>query len=100
MWFAAGQLHTPIACPRTANRCLCPRLSPLRVPPFYYVETPVAQVTDRRHPGGEVASQGLNDHGVDLFRRVLREPLQRHHTAVVNEVDKRVDRPGSTVASP
>ena len=82
----------PIPCPRTANRSLCPRLSPLRVTPFYYVETPVAQVTDRRHPGG-VASQGLNDHGVDLFRRVLREPLQRHHTAVANEVDKRVDQP-------
>ncbi len=66
---------------------------PLRVSPFHHIEVPVAEVTDRRHTSGELPSQGLDDHGVDFFWRVLREPLQRHHTAVADEVDMRVDQP-------
>ena len=66
---------------------------PLRVSPFHHVEVPVAKVTDRRHTSGELPSQRLDDHGVDLFRRIFRDPLQRHHAAVADEVDMRVDQP-------
>ena len=67
---------------------------PLRVAPFHHTEVPVAEVTDGRHTGGELASQRLADHLVDLFRRVPGDALQRHHAAVADEVDMRVDQPG------
>jgi hypothetical protein len=66
---------------------------PLRVSPFDDIEVPIAEVTDRRHTSGELASQRLADHGVDLFRRVPGSPVQRHHVAVADEVDMRVDQP-------
>jgi hypothetical protein len=66
---------------------------PLRVPPFYYGETPVAEVTDRRHASDKVASQGLDDHIVDFFPRVPGDALQRHHTAVTDKVDMGIDQP-------
>jgi hypothetical protein len=55
---------------------------------------PVAKVTDRRHTGGELAAQRLADHLLDFFRRIPHETLQRHHPAVSDEVDMRVDQPG------
>jgi hypothetical protein len=66
---------------------------PLRISPLHHIEVPVAEVTDRRHASGELATQRLDDHGVDFFRRIFREPLQRHDTAVADEVDMCVDQP-------
>jgi hypothetical protein len=64
---------------------------PLCVSPFHHLEVPVAEVTDRCHTSGELPAQCLDNHGVDFFRRVLREPLQRHHTAVADQVNMGVD---------
>jgi hypothetical protein len=66
---------------------------PLRVPPFDDIEVPIAEVTDRCHTSGELASQRLADHGVDFFRGVPGSTVQRHHVAVADEVDMRVDQP-------
>jgi len=65
----------------------------LRVAPFHHVEVPVAKVTHCRHASGELPSQRFADHGVDLFPRKLRDPLQRHDAAVADQVDMRVDQP-------
>ena len=54
---------------------------------------PVAKVTHCRHASGELPSQRFADHGVDLFPRKLRDPLQRHDAAVADQVDMRVDQP-------
>jgi hypothetical protein len=66
---------------------------PLRISPFHHIEVPVAKVTNRRHTSGELPPKRLDDHRVDLFRRVLRKPLQRHHPVVADEVHMRVDQP-------
>jgi hypothetical protein len=66
---------------------------PLRIPPFDDIELPLAEVTDRRHTSGELPSQRLDNHGVDLFRGVPGGALQRHHAAVADEVNMHIDQP-------
>jgi hypothetical protein len=62
----------------------------LKPPSVGHTPTPLAA---KAASGSSVASQRLDDHGVNRFRRIFCDPLQRHPAVIADDVDMGVDQP-------